>query len=261
LKADLLPPVAALQAFLDQSVVLWNQPGDQPAPHSQAALELAGFARSESIGTAYSQATLVFESAADYSMALVKTLTPPGQSIACWGCARSIVESAALATWLWDTKINARQRVQRSLAFRHESLIQQLKLARASKGHLNEEKIKQRLEDVEKTALELGMAKREAKKGSKRIVLDLEMPSVTQIIIDILSKEEDYRLLSAIVHGHTWAIQALALTGIEGEQEIFPGVKGKYFEKHLDYSHINFLCIEAIRVFHMQSWQNSSCMG
>jgi hypothetical protein len=246
LKVDVHPPVVALQDFIEQTKISWNAQGDQPAPNSQAALELASFPRRDSVGTAFVQAGAVFEAGADYSMALIKTLTEPGQSFAPWLCARSVVESCALATWLWDTNIHARQRVQRSLAFRHESLIRQLKLARASKGYLNPEKIKKRLEDVEKLTLELGLAKVEAKKGSTRIVLELVMPSVTQIIIDMLSKEEDYRLLSAIVHGHTWAIQAFALTGIEGEQEIFPGVKGKYFEKHLDYSHINFLCIEAI---------------
>lgn len=246
MKADLLPPVAALQAFLDQSVVLWNQPGDQPAPHSQAALELAGFARSESIGTAYSQATLAFESAADYSMALVKTLTPPGQSIACWGCARSIVESSALATWLWDTKINARQRVQRSLVFRHEGLVQQLKLARASKGHLDQKKAIARLNQVEYIALELGMAKVVDKKGRKDIAWEMVMPTVTEIVTEILKKEETYRMLSAIVHGHHWALRSLAFTLTNENRDIFPGVKGGYLEKHLDYSAIIYLCIETL---------------
>ncbi len=246
MKADLLPPVAALQAFLDQSVGLWNQPGDQPAPHSQAALELAGFARSESIGTAYSQAFLLFEAAADYSMALVKTLTEPAQSVAPWVCARSVVEAAGLATWLWDTKINAFQRVQRSLAFWYEGLRQKSNLAQVSKGYLDQDKTNARLAEVEQIALALGMAKIAGKKGMRGIILEKKMPKVTEIVKEVLGKEENYRLLSAIVHGHHWALQSLAFTLANENQDIFPGVKGGYLEKHLDYSAIIYLCIETL---------------
>jgi len=242
----MLAPVIALQDYLDQTKIIWNAQGDQPIPNSQAAFELAGFPRRESIATAYTQAITVFEAAADYSMALVKTLTEPGLSFAPWLCARSVVESGALATWLWDTKINARQRVQRSIAFRHEGLLQQMKLARAARGYLDQTKIKKRLEDVEQLALELGMATKKEKKGIKRIVLEVEMPFVTQVISDVFQKEEDYRMLSAVVHGHQWAIQALALRLVKKGQDIFPGVKGGYLEKHLEYSHICFVCVEAI---------------
>lgn len=120
----MLKPVAALQDFLNQTSVIWNAQGNQPAPSSQAALELASFVRPESVGTAYSQALMLFEAAADYSMALVKTLTEPAESVAPWACARSVLETSALATWLGDTNINALQRVQRSLVFRHEGLTQ-----------------------------------------------------------------------------------------------------------------------------------------
>jgi hypothetical protein len=246
LKTDLLPPVAALQAFLDQSAVLWNQPGDQPAPRSQATLELAGFTRPESVGTAYSQANLAFEAAVDYSMALVKTLTSPGQSIACWGCTRSTVESSALATWLWDIKINARQRVQRSLAFRHEGLLRQLKLAQISKGDFDQNKIIARLNEVEYIALELGIAKLADKKGKKEIALEMRIPTVTEIITEILNRKESYMMLSAMVHGHGWALQSLAFNLSKEYQDIFTGVKGRYLEKHLEYSHIIYLCTEAL---------------
>jgi hypothetical protein len=243
---EMLPPVQALQAFLDESIVLWNAPGDQPATQSQAALELANFSRPESVGTAYSQAYLAFEAAADYSWALVKTLTSPGQSIACWGCARSVVETSAISTWLWDVNINARQRVQRSLAFMHEGLLQQMKLARASKGKLDTKKPQERLEEVEKLAINLGLGKTNTKHGKQMVSLELEMPSVTQLITGILKKEENYRLLSAMVHGHHWALQSLSFSYDGKDQEIFPGIKGGYLEKHLDYSLINYLCVEAL---------------
>lgn len=241
----MLKPVVALQDFLDQTSVLWNQQGEKPEPVSQASLELVTFVRPESIGTAYSQALILFEAAADYSMALVKTLTEPAQTIAPWSCARSVLETSALATWLWDTKINARQRVQRSLAFRHEGLLQQLKFARASKA-VDKQKIIERLDEVEQIALALGFDKIVDKKNQKRIGIGQAMPFVTDIVTEMFDKETNYRLLSAMVHGHSWAIQPLSFGQMGEQQEIFVGVQGKSFEKYLDYSSVVFLCIETV---------------
>lgn len=227
----MIKPVVALQDFLDQTSVIWNQQGERPGPSSQASLELVTFVRPESIGTAYSQALILFEAAADYSMALVKTLTEPAQTIAPWSCARSVLETSALATWLWDTKIDARQRVQRSLAFRHEGLVQQLKFAKASKIGVDKQKIIERLDEVEQIALSLGFDKIVDKKNYKRIGIAQTMPFVTDIITDMFDKESNYRLLSAMVHGHSWAIQPLSFGKMGESQEIFIGVQGKPIEK------------------------------
>jgi hypothetical protein len=115
MKDDLLPAANLLNSFLDQTVFFWNENNETPALNSQAGLEIGNFSRSESVATAYTQAGMLFESAVDYSMALVKALTLPATAIAPWGIARSVLEMSALATWLWDTKIHAFQRVQRSL--------------------------------------------------------------------------------------------------------------------------------------------------
>jgi hypothetical protein len=242
----MLKPVVALQDFLDQTSILWNQQGEKPEPVSQASLELVTFARPESIGTAYSQALILFEAAADYSMALVKTLTEPAQTVAPWSCARSVLETSALATWLWDTRINARQRVQRSLAFRYEGLLQQLKFAQASKKGVDKQMIIERLDEIEKIALSLGFAKIVDKKNQQRIGIAQVMPSVTKIIEEMFDKETNYRLLSAMVHGHSWAVQPLSFGQMGDQQEIFVGIQGKVVEKHLDYSSVVFLCVEAV---------------
>jgi hypothetical protein len=243
---DLLPPVASLSKFLDQTSVIWNERGDIPLPNSQADLEVKSFQRPEAVVTAYTQAGMLFESAADYTMALIKTLTEPAQTIAPWGCARSVVEASVLATWLWDSKVNAHQRVQRSLAFRHEGLLQQLKLAKISKGRLDQEKTISRIKEVERTALEFGMAKISNIKGRKGTALDLKMPTITDIVTQTFDKEQNYRMLSAMIHGHSWAIQSLGFTVALKNQEIFKGVKGAYLKKNLGPSSIGYLCIEAV---------------
>lgn len=242
----LLPPVASLSEFLDQIKVIWNERGDIPTPNSPADLETKLFPRPESVVTAYTQAGMLFESAADYSMALTKTLTEPAQTIAPWGCARSVVETSVLATWLWDSKVNTRQRIQRSLAFRHEGLLQQLKLAKVSKGHLDQEKTISRIKEVERVALELGMAKISIIKGRKSIGLELKMPTITDIVTQTFDKAQNYRMLSAMIHGHSWALQSLGFTMALENQEIFKGVKGAYLEKNLSLSSVGYLCIEAV---------------
>lgn len=243
---DLLPANKILNSFLDQTVVLWNEHNETPAPNSQAELEIASFSRSESVATAYTQAGMLFESAADYSMALVKSLTLPATAIAPWGIARSVLEMSALATWLWDTKIHAFQRVQRSLIFWHKGLVDELKLAKISKELLEPKKVVARINYVEHIALELRMGNVETKKGRKQFVFKMEMPTNTEVITDILNKEQEYRLLSAMVHGRGWAIQSLGFEITKRDQMIFDGVKGGHLEKHLTYSSVNYLCTSAL---------------
>jgi len=243
---NLLPAVKILNSSLDQSTIFWNENNETPASNSQAELEIASFSRSEFVATAYSQAGMLFESAADYSMALVKALTLPATTIAPWGIARGVLEMSALATWLWDTKVHAFQRVQRSLIFWHKGLLDKLKLAKISKGLLDPKKVVARINYVEHTALELGMGNVENKKGRKQFVFKMEMPTNTEIIADILNKEQEYRLLSAMVHGRNWAIQSLGFEVTKKDQMIFDGVKGGHLEKYLNYSSVNYLCTSAL---------------
>ncbi len=246
MKDKLLPAVRVLNSFLDQTSVLWNENGETPVPNSQADLELESFSRRESVAIAYSQAGMLFEAAADYSMALVKTLTLPAMTIAPWGITRSVMEMSALATWLWDTKIHSYQRVQRSLAFWHKGLLDELKLAKKSEGFLDPKKVIARLNYVEHIALELGMGNIVTKKGRKEFVFKKEMPTNTEVVTDMLNKEQEYRLLSAMVHGRNWALQSLGFEMVKINQTIFEGVKGGHLEKNLNISSINYLCTSAL---------------
>src|SRR5262249_44875713 len=150
----------------------------------------------------------------------------PATTIAPWGIARSVLEMSALAKWLWDTKIHAFERVQRSLVFRHKGLVDQLKLAKISKELLDPKKVIARINHAEFSALELGMGSIENKKGRKQFVFKMEMPTNTEIINEVMDKEQEYRLLSAMVHGRNWAIQSLGFEITKKDQMIFNGVKG-----------------------------------
>jgi hypothetical protein len=241
----MLPPVSALQEFLDQSSVIWNAQDGKPAPNSQAALELANFSRPESIATAFSQAAMLFEAATDYSMALIKTLTEPAVAVAPWSCARCILETSALAAWLWDTKIAAIQRAQRSLALVYEGLEQKRKFATIANSDIDPNKVLQQIDEFEKVAQGLGFPAIIDKKN-KRSGIARPMPSDTEIVKLMLDKESNYRLLSAMLHGHIWALQSLGFITVKENQNIFESVRGAYFEKHLTYLSIRYLCTEAV---------------
>lgn len=238
--------ITSVEKFLEQTGKVWAGYEHKPFPNSQASKELSSFARPESIGTAYSQAATLIEVAADYAFALKSTLTEPAQSIAPWTCVRGCLEATSLSMWLFDIKINASERVQRSLAFRYEGLEQQAKLAETTKGIVDSKDIQKRIDQIEQVAQNLGFP-RVLDKNNKRIGVGQKMPTVTKVVIEMLNKEQNYRLLSAMVHAHPWALQHFGFIQTHTDQMIFENVKGAYFEKHISLDSINFLCVETIQ--------------
>lgn len=251
----------SVEEFLEQTSIIWNKYENKPYPNSQASKELVMFSRPESIGTAYSQGVLLIEVAADYAYALLSTLTEPAQTIAPWACARGCLEASALSMWLLDTKIQADERVKRSLAFRYEGNDQQAKFARSTKGAININDVTARIDEIEQVAHYLGFSKVK-NKNNKRIGIGQKMPTITQIVIDMLDKEQNYRLLSAMVHAHPWALQVYGFKKTQTDKMIFESVKGAYFEKHLSLESIEFLCVEVIEdlfkamltIFNLNGW-------
>lgn len=130
-KEELIRIISALTTLHDETASFFNKRGLDPAPGSQAISELTAFRR-ESIQTSYSQGSLLIEVSADQLVSLFRSLAEPVLTIAPWTSVRANFESSALASWLLDTSISARERVQRSFALRFEGLSQQVKFARAS---------------------------------------------------------------------------------------------------------------------------------
>jgi hypothetical protein len=146
------------------------------------------------------------EVAADQLTAFIKTVSEPVETIAPYTCVRSLLEATALACWLLDPAINAHARVARSLAFRYEGILQQQKWARAA-GE-DPTKAQSRLDNVAAVANSLGYPSIHDPRG-QRCGAGMRMPSVTDLIRDVLDEEPLYRLLSAVAHGHHWAIHQL----------------------------------------------------
>ena len=177
-------------------------------------------------------------------IAFTKTISEPAQSIAPWTIARSVLEASALSSWLLDTKINAHERVRRSLALRYEGLSQQAKFIK-SLGQPTEI-VNKRIEEIELTAEELGFPKIRNKKN-ERIGIGQVMPFVTEIIRDTLNEESQYRLYSAMAHSHSWAYTQLSYRKVdEGISEESDTV---LVEKHLSLELVWVLCGSVARYF------------
>jgi hypothetical protein len=258
-KEDLIRIITVLNTLHDETASFFNMRGLDPTPESRASKELAAF-RTESVLTAYTQGNLLIEVSADQLIALFRSLTEPVLTIAPWTSVRAIMESSALASWLLDPGIIARERVQRSFAFRYEGLTQQVKFARAS--GLDTSKAAARIDDVEKLALSFGFLRIEDAKG-RRIGIGQQFPKVTDLIGSVLNEEANYRLLSAFTHAHSWAIQQLSFSKSQesNPEDMVFRRNTTYFEKALQPEAVVFLCHRAAYAFAKPIWYKAQLYG
>lgn len=199
----------ALTRLRDEFAAFMRSQGGEPAAGSQAAAERAAYPRPESLYTVSAIGAMLLESVAEHVTAFVKTITEPVEPIACWTCVRSMLESSAIAAWLFDPRIGAQERVGRAYAYRYEGLEQQVKFGRAANLPVGEVKKAEDLVDLlERDAANLGFVTVTDRTG-RRTGVAQRMPSATDMIKAILDEEVAYRLLSAVAHAHVWAIQRL----------------------------------------------------
>lgn len=250
---DALRVVQALRELHDKISQFLNACGHRPSADSPAATELSAYQRPESLETAYSHGSILVEAAADHLMGFTKTVTEPVQTIAPWSCVRGVVECSALGAWLLDPGLEARERVQRSFALRYEGLSQQVKFGRVAGKEEDFRKANERVEEVEREAIDLGFPRVGSKKG-KRTGIGQQMPSVTQVVAQTLDREATYRLLSAMTHAHHWALSQLSFRKVKGDefyqaQENAERASGHFLEKSLAPIWVVFLSKEAMSAF------------
>ena len=168
---------------------LWPTP-----PGSQAAAELASSPDcQEDLHTAFSQGAFLVESAADHLMLSAKALDEPVQTLAHLTCARGVLEACAVAVWLLDPGISGEERVSRSMGRRIQSLRELRKFCKASGSEEMIDHARARLDHATLKPTAIGIAA-------------ASMPGSTEIIKQMLDDEIEYRLLSAVAHGHNWAL-------------------------------------------------------
>jgi hypothetical protein len=253
----------ALSTFCAEVLNFDRDQGSEPAPGSMAATEQAAFASPETLVTAWSYASLLVESGREHITAFVKTITEPMEVIACWTCVRSMLEPCALASWLLDPDIDARARGARTLALRYQGLEQQLKFGRATNRSASEiEAYKKHIDNVEQMAISLGYS-RVLNKKRERIGIGQNMPTATEVVGMMLDEEVMYRLLSAVAHGHSWAIASLGFKKIADDPRSLHvgGVPVTGMEKAAHTKGIGYLGVVAAKAWAKPLWYRCRCFG
>ena len=253
----------ALSRFYDEIRNFHADHGNDLAPGSPALNEKATSPHPESLITAWSMATMLIELGGQHVTAFVKTITVPVELIACLTCVRSMLEPCSLASWLLEPNINAHTRVGRVFAIRYEGMEQQLKYVQAAGGSNNDlQKIRDRIDKVEQDALNLSYNQVVNRKG-KRIGIGEEMPSATDVIRLMLDEESRYRLLSAVTHGHGWAIRGLGFSPVpRGDRRPdVGGVPVTMFEKTLDVEKLAVFGLTVAKAFAKSVWYKCNYAG
>ena len=259
----IFPLREALTELYDHTTTLFSDHGDIPTPTSIASKESQASPRPESLVTAWSITTQLIEYSGEHLTAFVKTITEPIEPLACWTCVRSMLESCAIAAWLSEPTIDAKTRVGRVFAMRYEGLDQQLKFGRAVSLLATElDSLADRINDVEKIALGLGYPPVLSPKG-KRIGIGQTMPSAAEMIKSMLDEEAMYRLLSAVAHGHSWAIIQLGFEDASATQlqSTVVGINVRPFEKKVYMNGLAYLGLGAAKAFARALWNQSLYMG
>ncbi len=230
---------SSLLTLIDEIRVFLRSTPNVASTNSPASEELRKFPQADWVQAAYDQADLLLDTAADQMIAFARTIVEPVLTMAPWTTVRAALEACALASWLLDPTIDSHTRVQRSVAFRFDGLTQQLKFNRAAGDKVCSDRVINRMDEVERLALELGFLEIRNRSG-KRIGIGQIMPDITSIVRDSLKEEVLYRALSAIAHAHPWALLQMSYRGIHGErlQYVEDSVAKAAFpiiEKHLEY--------------------------
>jgi hypothetical protein len=232
-----------------------------PMPGSPAAQEHASYPKPESLETVCTLGTMLLETIAEHACLLVRAMTEPITTIACWTCVRSMLESSAIASWLLDPCIDAKQRVGRAYAHRYEGLDQQIKFARSTNSTEAEMKMVQdRLADVVRDAGTQGFAPALDNK-SKCIGIGQKMPGATDIIKSVLDEEMAYRLMSAVAHHHNWALlqlgfrpSAVHIPGDQSNSTLIEKSAGKV-------QSYGFLAVRAAKALALPLWRKCLYFG
>ena len=244
--------LSVVRDFTTETSRLYNSYDNEPAANSIAIEERISFPSHKSVETVHYGGLLSMEAAADHLMAFTNSLVEPAKTIAPWTCVRALLESCALASWFLDPKIDVKERVGRYFAFRYEGFIQQIKflnLDSANQAIVNQ--VKQRIQKVEQDAFNLGYSPVLNKKGGIDGI-GQKMPSITELINKTLNREAEYRLLSAIAHGHHWATQKIGFHVIEYTNS--EGKVHKGFEKHLEPMLVLYAANIALASFSQVLW-------
>ena len=202
--------------FWEATAEIYNRYGGTPLDNSIASQELVNFAPVKRVDGVYFNGKMSMESAADHLMSFADLLIEPVKTVAPWTCVRASLEASALACWLLDPSVDVKTRVGRNYAYRYNGFKEQLKFSREVKNQSEIDRALLRMDSAKSEAVSLGYLLVNDKNG-KIIGIDQKMPFIIDLIEMTLNRKSDYRLLSAVAHGHIWATHQVGFSQVEIE--------------------------------------------
>lgn len=201
---DFSSTVSNLERELDQ---LFRRGGYEPAIDGPAIREAERFGDVETMRTVLGQSFLLRESAGEHARAALQLLSEPFHVFSGSTCVRTAMEVSSLICWLLDPSINERERAARGVAWRRKGLDEQSKLIRDA-PHTGDGGLAKRYEQVDAKIRRFGL---EA----------VRVPSATELVGRTFGRTSYYRIGSAVVHGHSWALSQIGfeVAGREAAQK------------------------------------------
>lgn len=200
---------------------------------------------SSGASNAFSQGSLLQINAANHGLALARSINEPVLAHAPWAISRNVIEASTLSSWLLSPSIEARERSARSYALRFKGSLEQQKFARSVKDTKTLDEAKSRTSEIEAKAVSDGHKRIWDRKG-KLIGIGVRLPSSTELVELELGMGAEYRLFSAMLHGHHWATQQLSYRKIEAPS-------GIALEEHISPLGLVFMAQKSIESFYLCS--------
>lgn len=220
----------AIGEFADSVVrassVSRTQPGTQSIETTEGLSEEKGQLHREALRMAIDTSRLMLEYGNSHIRAFAKTT-----GVVSLSCARSMLESCALARWLLDPEIDACERVGRAYAHQYACVQSQVKFCKTA-GLVDEErKATHYRSEILRDA---GILNYRVLKNRKqeRHAIHKTVPSATELIEMLLGERRTYAFLSAVVHGHPWATAKHLFRETEGLGVVVEGVRLAEVERH-----------------------------
>jgi hypothetical protein len=248
---DVLNMVSAVTSFIETSGEIYNRCPDEEIAESIAFREQESFPKQLLVKDVYARGGQSMELAADHLMAFADCFVEPAKTVAPWTCVRGLLESCALAAWFLDPAIDARARVGRCFAFRYAGFVQQIKWFQVDGRQVEIDRTKRRISKVEQDAVSLGYPRLVNERGEITGIAQ-RMPTITELIKTTLNREADYRLLSAVAHGHHWATHQTSFRVVEVEDS--EGQVQKRLEKYVHPNFVLFIANIAVTSFSQVIW-------
>ncbi|MGB2964887.1 MAG: hypothetical protein WBB69_12970 [Anaerolineales bacterium] len=229
-RTNIFPVPEIIEEYLSNVADQIDSRGLEPSLGSPGSIELQSEEFYSFISDAYSLGNIQLEIAADHLYSFNRSISPPILTIAPWASVRMLLESCSISAWLFEPNIPIEERCTRSYALRTKSLREHVKFCRSANAMDALSEAEEILDRVSADAERLGET--------------IVFPSVTDLVSQQLDAQVAYRLCSAMLHGHHWAVQKLGFSSVKNEGDTLLG-------KYISPGAIRYLIDTSISSFHL----------